>query len=131
MIQVNGEPKEPWHINLMPAGDGSFYLYLHEKVRKASGTQVGDRVTVAIAPDLLYRGGPQGQLPRSFRSALRANSKARDAWKALPPSRQKEIVRYLASLKSAEAKARNLEKVLTALSGRALRFMGRSWRKGK
>lgn len=39
-VRVNGQPNPPWRINLMPIGDGSFYLYLHGKVRKASGTQV-------------------------------------------------------------------------------------------
>ncbi len=34
-IRVNGEPAaEARRINLMPAGDGSFFLYLHEQVRK-------------------------------------------------------------------------------------------------
>jgi hypothetical protein len=30
-IQVNGKPDQPWRINMMPIGDGSFYLYLHGK----------------------------------------------------------------------------------------------------
>jgi hypothetical protein len=33
-IQVNGKPDQPWRINMMPIGDGSFYLYLHGTVRK-------------------------------------------------------------------------------------------------
>ena len=28
-VRINGEPKTPWRINMMPIGDGSFYLYLH------------------------------------------------------------------------------------------------------
>ena len=35
-IQVNGKPDQPWRINMMPIGDGSFYLYLHGTVRKAA-----------------------------------------------------------------------------------------------
>jgi hypothetical protein len=38
-VRVNGRPKPAWRINLMPIGDGSFYLYLHGDVRKASGTR--------------------------------------------------------------------------------------------
>src|SRR5262249_15089094 len=29
LVQVNDRPKTPWRINMMPKGDGSFYLYLH------------------------------------------------------------------------------------------------------
>jgi Domain of unknown function (DUF1905) len=43
-IQVNGKPDTFWRINLMPAGDGDYLLYLHGHVRKASGTSVGDVV---------------------------------------------------------------------------------------
>ena len=41
-IQINGKPDVPWRINMMPTGDGSFFLYLHAQVRNASGTAVGD-----------------------------------------------------------------------------------------
>lgn len=43
IIKVNGEAKKGWKINMMPVGDGGFYLYLHGDVRKASKTKVGDR----------------------------------------------------------------------------------------
>jgi hypothetical protein len=43
-VRVNGKPDTAWRINLMPVGDGNFFLYLHEHVRKASYTGVGDMV---------------------------------------------------------------------------------------
>ncbi len=43
LVQINGKPNPPWLINMMPIGDGSFYLYLHGEVRKASDTKVGIR----------------------------------------------------------------------------------------
>src|SRR5258708_2048187 len=45
-VRVNGKPEKPWRINLMPVGDGSFYLYLHGDVRKPSGPKVGETVTL-------------------------------------------------------------------------------------
>ena len=42
LVTVNGEPEPPWRVNMMPRGDGSYYLYLAGVVRKASGTAVGD-----------------------------------------------------------------------------------------
>ena len=131
-IRVNGEPAaEARRINLMPAGDGSFFLYLHEQVRKASGTKVGDVVSVTIEFDDAYRGGPADPMPRWFSAELRRNPAAQQGWKALPPSRQKEIVRYLVRLKSPEAQARNLRKALHVLAGGKARFMARAWSGGK
>src|SRR6266704_3203738 len=48
LVRINGKPAKPWRINLMPVGDGSFYLYLHGDVRKASSTKVGEVVTVEL-----------------------------------------------------------------------------------
>ena len=43
LVRINGEPADAWRINMMPVGNGSFYLYLHGEIRKASGTAVGDQ----------------------------------------------------------------------------------------
>lgn len=131
LIQVNGEPNPAWKINLMPIGDGSFYLYLHGDVRKASNTKVGDTVTVDVSFDTAYINGPQHPIPDWFSLALEKNPKAQKAWDELIPSRKKEILRYFSWLKSDEAKQRNLEKALFVLSGNEGRFMARTWTNGK
>ena len=130
-ITVNGKPDVPWRINLMPVGDGSFFLYLHGQVRKASGTKVGDVARFTVEFDAEYPGGPAGPVPRWFTAALRGNAAARKGWDALPPSRKKEIVRYLVQLKSPEARERNLQKALHVLGGGSARFMARSWSNGR
>ncbi len=129
-VRINGKPEKPWRINMMPAGDGSFYLYLHGKVRKASATTVGDRVRVEITFDANYRGGPPQRLPPWFKQALAETPKALTNWKALTPSRKKEILRYLSALKSTEARARNLSKVVRMLACESGRFMARDWKDG-
>jgi hypothetical protein len=126
-VRVNGKPEKPWRINLMPVGDGSFYLYLHGHVRKASRTKVGDAVTVELEFDDKYRSGPAHPMPPWFRSALNRNKNARQVWDTLIPSRQKEILRYFSHLKSPEAKVRNLKKTMHVLSGRKGRFLARDW----
>jgi len=126
-VQVNGRPETPHRINLMPAGDGGFYLYLDATVRQASNTKVGDRVQVALDFDADYRGGPADPMPRGFSAALKRNPAARKGWSALSPSRKKEVLRYLARLKSAAAQARNLEKAIYVLAGGKARFMARDW----
>ena len=115
---------------MMPVGDGSFYLYLHGDVRRASGTKVGDRVRVEVGFDAEYRNGPQHPIPAWFKIALQKHPQALKNWEALIPSRKKEILRYFARLKLPEACARNLERALHVLSGRKGRFVARAWDRG-
>lgn len=115
---------------MMPIGDGSFYLYLHGDVRKASKSKVGDIVKMDVVFDTTYKNGPMHTMPGWFEQALDKNSVARKNWEALIPSRKKEILRYFSWLKSDEAKARNLKKVMHVLSGNEGRFMARTWRDG-
>jgi hypothetical protein len=131
LVRINGLPRKPWRINMMPVGDGSFYLYLRGPVRATCNVKVGDRVTVDLSFDNRYRSGPTHPIPEWFRKALNDNANARGAWNALVPSRKKEILRYFAALKSEEAKARNLTKALEVLSGSEARFMARSWNQSK
>jgi hypothetical protein len=131
LVRINGKPKQSWRIHMMPTGDGSFYLYLHDTIRNASGTRVGDRVTVELSFDRDYRGGPVHPLPRWFSTALAATPEAKSSWSALIPSRKKEILRYFALLKSPVAKVRNLRRAIEALSGKEVRFMARTWKGGK
>jgi Bacteriocin-protection, YdeI or OmpD-Associated len=116
---------------MMPAGDGSFYLYLRGIVRTASNSKIGDRVVVDMSFDKTYRAGPTYPMPGWFSSELKKHAKAKKAWQALIPSRKKEILRYFAALESSEAKARNLKKAIEVLSGGQARFMARTWRQGK
>jgi hypothetical protein len=129
-VRINGRPRNAWRINMMPVGNGSFYLYLHGEIRKASGTAVGDRVRVEIDFDPGYRNGPQRPMPKWFKQALAGNPQAMKNWTALIPSRKKEILRYFSRLNSADARARNLTRALHVLSGESGRFMGRAWKSG-
>jgi hypothetical protein len=126
-VRVNGKPQVPWRINLMPAGNGAFYLYLHGTVRKASGSQVGDFVHVELEFDAAYRNGPMHPVPSWFSRALNDAPRAKRAWDHLIPSRKKEVLRYFAQLKSPQAQARNLQRAMQVLSGVRGRFMARSW----
>jgi hypothetical protein len=127
LVRVNGKPEKPWRINMMPAGDGSFFLYLHGDVRKASCTKAGDSVTVELEFDEQYENGPMHPMPAWFRAALANNLRAEKTWMALPPSRKKELLRYFSRLKSTEAQARNLQRAIHVLAGGKARFMGRAW----
>ena len=58
---------------------------------------------------------------------LQGHPKAKLAWSELIPSRQKEILRYFAGLKSETARARNYAKAMRVLNGAKERFMARDW----
>ena len=116
---------------MVPKGNGDFYLYLHGSVRTASNTKVGDEVEVEILLDEDYRGGPQHEMPTQLRTFLNTHKQARSNWDDLSPSRQKEVVRYLAAIKSDEVRQRNVDKTIQALSGEPIHFMGRDWREGR
>jgi len=115
-VRVNGRPDDPWRINMMPVGDGSFYLFLHGDLRKASQTAVGQSARIELGFDDEYRGGPSGPMLEWFGQALRKNAAAMRGWVALTPSRQKEILRYFARLKTEAARQRHVKRALTALS---------------
>jgi hypothetical protein len=124
---VSGKSDTLWRINLMPVGNGTFYLYLNGEIRKASNLKVGDLLTVDLQFDDEYKGGPLHPMPTWFGNELRRNPLAQRGWDHLTPSRQKEILRYFARLKSVEAKQRNLRRVLHVLAGGRERFMARLW----
>lgn len=126
-VQVNGQPEPPARVNMMPAGDGSFLLYLDGAIRKASATTVGDTVEVSLAFDDSYRGGPAHAMPAEFAARLDANPVAKARWDQLSPSLQKEMLRYLTRLKSDAARTRNIEQALNVLNGAKVRFMARAW----
>src|SRR5581483_824025 len=98
-------------------------------VRRASATKVGDIVDVEVQFDEAYKSGPAHPMPVWFSEGLKRDAKAQRGWDALIPSRQKEVLRYFAQLKSREAQMRNLEKALHVLAGAIGRFMARDWNK--
>jgi len=131
LVKLNGKPDTPWRTNMMPTGGGEFYLYLHGGMRKSARVKVDDVVEVTLRFDDAYRNGPLHDSPDWFQEALEASSLAMTNWTNLTPSRQKEILRYFAALKSDQAKTRNLLQALRVLEGESDRFMGRDWSKGK
>ncbi len=56
-------------------------------------------------------------VPKDFVAALKKDAKAKAAFNALPTSRQKEILRYLGSLKTAGSLEKNIDRVLKHLKG--------------
>jgi hypothetical protein len=130
VIRINGATKL-WSTNAMPVGEGAFFLYLHGEMRRASQTAVGDTVQLEIWFDDAYVNGPQHAIPEWFQAALDGNEQARANWERLPPSRQKELLRYFDRLKSQVAIERNLTAAMHVLAGNPGHYMGRDWSGGR
>ncbi|MFQ3786332.1 YdeI/OmpD-associated family protein [Halomonas sp. A29] len=130
-VRIKGESDTTCRINMMPVGDGSFYLYLNGEARKASNTKVGDTISLEVEFDEAYKSGPVDPMPPWFSEALEKNPHAMQAWNDLIPSLKKEFLRYFARLKSPEAQARNAQQALHVLSGNDGRFLARSWHEGR
>lgn len=93
---------------------GEWRLYLNTPVRRAAGKDVGDRVTVEVEFD---PAPPKEPVPPALKRALQQHAGAREAFAALPPSRRKEICRYINALKTEPSRERNIRAVIAHLSG--------------
>lgn len=97
---------------------GMWRLYLNTAMRREASVAVGDKVTVGVRFDNKPRTVPS---PRKLTIALSKNKRARAAFQELTPSRRKEILRYLNSLKQPETLERNIGKVIRFLQGEKAR----------
>ena len=116
--KLNGKP----FVQTLVKYQGEWRLYLNTPMRKAAGIDEGDIAHVEIDFDsepLIIPMHPH------LIHALSQNKKAARIFDNLPPSRKKEIIRYLNSLKTEESVNRNIIKVIKHLSGKQT-FAGRN-----
>ena len=93
---------------------GGWRLYVNGEMLRSSGSKVGDEIEVEIEFDPRPR---EVAMPVRLRNALKFDKKAKIAFAELTPSRQKEIFKYINSLRTEESIARNVEKILQQLKG--------------
>ncbi|MBL7700965.1 MAG: YdeI/OmpD-associated family protein [Ferruginibacter sp.] len=96
-------------------------LYINTMMLKDSPKRIGEKIEVTIAVDTESR---EIEMPPAFAKALKANKAATLAFEQQTASRKKEIVRYLANLKTKESLERNIVKAIGFLTGRE-KFVGR------
>ena len=111
-IAVRGELNGTAFRQTLVKYSGAWRLYINGVMLKASGVKVGDSVRVDIEFD---PSPPEVAMPLALERALRRDPVARMAFEKLVPSRQKEIVRYIGSLKSDDSIVRNVDKVIRRL----------------
>jgi len=101
---------------------GKWRLYLNTPMRKAAGKDVGEIIDIQIEYDDEKRITPMHE---KFALALNKNRKAKDCFNSLPPSKQKEILRYLNNLKTEQSVLKNIKRAINFLLGKE-NFIGRS-----
>jgi Bacteriocin-protection, YdeI or OmpD-Associated/Domain of unknown function (DUF1905) len=120
-IQVKGYLNGKPFIQTLVKFAGQWRLYLNMPMRRSTNRTVGDPVEVSMEFD------PAPRFPDfhpKLLVALNHYPEAKAIFDQLPPSRQKEIVRYIAHLKSEESVDRNVPKAIDFLLGK-IRFVGR------
>lgn len=120
-IPVRGKLDGHSFIQTLVKYSGAWRLYLNTPMRKAAGKDVGDTIKVELEFDPVERTIP---VHPKLKEALEKNKKAKSVFEKLSPSLQKEIVRYIAHLKTEESVDRNIKKALLFLTGKE-RFIGR------
>ena len=98
---------------LVPVGDGRHRLFLSGAVRTAIGKGAGDAVEIQIRLD---RSDRTPETPSDLQEAL-AGGGASAAWKALAPSRRKELLVWLADAKRDQTRVARIGRIVqTALT---------------
>ena len=114
---INGKPYRQTLVKFR----GEWRLYVNMEMLKDSPRRVGESIEVDVAFDPVDRA--VAAHPK-FAAALADNADAEAAFEALPPSRQREILRYLSSLKRDDSVERNVDRAIKFLLGDG-RFVGR------
>lgn len=114
---INGKPYQQTLVKY----SGDWRLYINLKMLKDSPRRIGEEIDVEIEFD------PNDRTiephPR-FTEALIGNPQAKAVFDRLSPSRQKEIIRYIANLKTEESVERNVVRAVRFLLGEG-KFVGR------
>lgn len=97
---------------LVPVGGGAHRLYINVPMLRCASAKVGDRITIGLRFDPRSR---MPRCPRALKVAIDADAARSARWKALTPSRRKEILRYLGFAKTEETRSRTIARVLAIL----------------
>jgi|SRR6187455_3663826 len=113
-IPVCGRLNGAEFIQTLVKYKGAWRLYINGQMLNDSGLNVGDKANIEIEFDSRPR---DVAMPDELETALQRDDKAKKAFGALSPSRQKEIFRYISSLRTDESIARNVAKIIRQMKG--------------
>jgi len=120
-IPVKGTINEKTFTQTLMKYAGDWRLYINTSMLKDSPKRIGETISVTISYDPEER---KIEMHPLLKQALQKNKKAKKVFDCLSPSRQKEIVRYIANLKTEEKIKENIVKAIRFLIGKE-KFAGR------
>ena len=107
--KINGHP---FHQHLVPVKNADYRLYVNIPMMKGASVAVGDTARFEIEQGDLEP--IKMEMPAVLKSRLK-KEKLLNEFEKLIPSRQKEINRYIDSLKTDDARQKNVERVTKML----------------
>jgi hypothetical protein len=113
-IPVHGTIDGKRFMQTLVKYQGDWRLYINGEMRQAAGVDVGDQAHIKIEFDPVPR--IEAMHPK-FKAALSKELAAKIKFEKLTPSRQKEMLRYLNSMKTETSLERNIEKIIRHLLG--------------
>ena len=109
----------PIQRTLLSAGDGTHYFIIKNAFRKQLGKEDGDIVFVEIEPDETYK---DVEIPDILLYELEENDIAKAEYNRTSPSSRRWMRDYLTDVKSLDAKANRVLKVLEMLERNSKRW---------
>jgi hypothetical protein len=104
----------PFQATLEPDGQKSHWLKVDRKLREAAGADADDVVTLEITP---ASEEPESTVPADLRKALAtAAPKARKLWSDITPIARRDWIRWIASTKQEETRARRIKNACSMLA---------------
>jgi hypothetical protein len=104
----------PFRATLEPDGRMSHWLRLNTKLRQAAGVELGDVVSLQIAPAEKQL---EARIPADLRKALAAVPQARALWLTLTPIARRDWIHWISCAKQAPTRARRIENACAMLAG--------------
>lgn len=98
---------------LEPDGQLSHWLKVSKELREASGVEVGDTVTLEVAP---VAKEPEPKLPLDFREALAATPEAKVVWNATTTIARIDWIHWIESAKQSKTRKSRVENACDMLA---------------
>jgi len=103
-----------FRATLEPDGQGSHWLKVDRKLRECAAAEVGDIVTIEIAPVTVE---PEPEVPDDLRIALAAApSRASATWSDITPVARRDWIHWITSGKRAETRVKRIGVAISKLS---------------
>lgn len=120
-IPINGTVNENPYLQTLVKYLGEWRLYINTIMLKNSPKRIGEEIQITIAFDPIER---NIEIHPLLEKELKENKEANVIFEKLPPSRKKEIIRYISNLKTEEKVKENVQKTINFLLGKE-KFIGR------